>query len=470
MANSLRLEFTAASSEGAVNDGWGQATLYWNEEPYWHAGVLSDGRTRRIEWTWVDLLQWLAKNWLYLTNEQTLPLAWMNDVNDNLAKILDSAEEHWQGVSEERLDAEEIILLEYLNRHNLANALQGIYVPAVFWRRVGNEVVLYREDGVSMRVPLNPLLQHFEDIGSRMVEAWKESENPRVRLAIDQWRRRAELPLVTVLSISSGLEADEIRRIQGEQDAGEFWGTHSVTDMLNGQDTDMLAAARMSSHVLKPEAMTRLVGNIRSCESRQTPVLDELCNRLMEEAQAWHDWRPYDQAYALAEWLRRNIGLKDGSRVNPQEMLELWNVAVTDIDLDGADIDAVACWGLRGPAIFMNTSPEWRSQGVRRRASLAHEICHLLFDRKSALPVAEVLGGAVDPIAEQRARAFAAELLLPRTEAHATVQRANELIPACDELAAHYDVSRKIVTNQIKNSGVPLNARERAELDRWAGA
>lgn len=467
MVNSLRLEFFPESGEGHISDGWGQATLYWNGDPCWHAGIRDDGTPCPVEWTWVDVLQWLAKNWIYLVCEQTLPLSWMNERNIHLSKVWGAAEENWQEVAEDRVDEEEKILIDYLDRHNLAAAMQGIYLPAVFWRRIGNEVALYREDGASIRVPFEPLRQHFETLGNQMAHVWRDSENPRVRLAMQRWQQRNSLSLERAVAISVGVGPGVISQIQGSQGTGAFWGADSVTDLVNGYDTPMLAAARMSNGKLNPETIARVIEQVRIAPVRQTLALDDLAAQLRVVSEGWQEQKPFEQGYRVARWLRDRLDLLDHARVDPQKLLTKWGVDISRMNLDGADIDAIACWGMCGPMVLLNDKPAWRAQGARKRATLAHEICHLLFDRHSALPVAEVLGGAVDVAAEQRARAFAAEFLLPRSVAQAAIRQADEFEVALDGLVRKFGVSHQIVTNQIENSGIPLAPTERQRLKAW---
>jgi len=54
------------------------------------------------------------------------------------------------------------------------------------------------------------------------------------------------------------------------------------------------------------------------------------------------------------------------------------------------------------------------------RVTVAHELCHLLVDRGQALGAVDILNGQMPLAVEQRARAFAAELMLP-SEAAAQV-------------------------------------------------
>ena len=84
--------------------------------------------------------------------------------------------------------------------------------------------------------------------------------------------------------------------------------------------------------------------------------------------------------------------------------------------------------------------------------TLAHEICHLLLDRDGALPVAEVLNGNSPERLEKRARAFAAELLLPRNVAAKEVRMAASVNVAVTTLSSVYEVSTELACWQIINS------------------
>ena len=55
---------------------------------------------------------------------------------------------------------------------------------------------------------------------------------------------------------------------------------------------------------------------------------------------------------------------------------------------------------------------------------------------------------------EKRARAFAAELLLPREAAAQLIQKAQSLEESITQLSNTYRVSEKLVTLQIKNSSI----------------
>jgi hypothetical protein len=107
--------------------------------------------------------------------------------------------------------------------------------------------------------------------------------------------------------------------------------------------------------------------------------------------------RDYEFGHSLAQWVRERGGIVGPTgRAEPEQALGLWNVTIADIELPTPAIDAVAAWGRSiGPVVLVNPRGRRAHDAAGRRAVLAHEICHLLIDRKRALPAAEVLGGRV---------------------------------------------------------------------------
>jgi hypothetical protein len=112
--------------------------------------------------------------------------------------------------------------------------------------------------------------------------------------------------------------------------------------------------------------------------------------------------------------------------VDPIYVLERQlNVDVRVIDFGIPTLDAIAVWGPKhGPAALLNRTSKrirvninkiWKTGSLRVTA--AHELCHLLVDSRHTLSAVEVLGGRMPIKIEQRAKAFAAEFLLPQAEA-----------------------------------------------------
>ncbi len=92
------------------------------------------------------------------------------------------------------------------------------------------------------------------------------------------------------------------------------------------------------------------------------------------------------------------------------------NIDVRDITLTDPSILA-ACVGSPqfAPLIAVNLACDDARGPSGRRITLAHELCHLLFDRSRLRSFARFEGGAADSdrLMEMRANAFAVELLAP---------------------------------------------------------
>lgn len=59
----LKLDHKKKGGAGLI---WGKGQLYAGEQ-----ALLAVENQGSVEWTWVDLLEWLGKNWAYLLCEQT---------------------------------------------------------------------------------------------------------------------------------------------------------------------------------------------------------------------------------------------------------------------------------------------------------------------------------------------------------------------------------------------------------------
>jgi Zn-dependent peptidase ImmA (M78 family) len=90
-------------------------------------------------------------------------------------------------------------------------------------------------------------------------------------------------------------------------------------------------------------------------------------------------------------------------------------------------------------------------------------------DRGRALPAGEVLGGRTPEYLEKRARAFAAEFLLPREAAEEAIRRSHSLYDAAHFLQKTYKVSTELLAWQINNASARarLSQQEKTLLEYW---
>jgi hypothetical protein len=84
-----------------------------------------------------------------------------------------------------------------------------------------------------------------------------------------------------------------------------------------------------------------------------------------------------------------------------------------------------------------------------------------------APPPVEVMGGRAVDSTEERARAFAAQLLLPKEQAGRALASTTDPAQTVRSLSARYGVSQEIVARQARNSGIQLSAQVHAVLRRF---
>jgi Zn-dependent peptidase ImmA (M78 family) len=126
---------------------------------------------------------------------------------------------------------------------------------------------------------------------------------------------------------------------------------------------------------------------------------------------------PHEDGYAYASELWEELGEPNaGSYVDIRAILTELGIEVRVEQLSTDAIRGVALAGDDfGPTILLNTTSIYNRNEDGRRFTLAHELCHILFDRTRARRVTIASGPWVAPGIEKRANAFAAAFLMPRT-------------------------------------------------------
>lgn len=436
--------------------GWGDLVLWVAGRRHWAVG--QDGRAP-ARWTWLDLVEHLARAWPFLRFEETAPFGLVAAGPDKLRSRSLLA-----GVPGRSESEVEQAVHGFQHRHDLAAGLKGVALPPVWLVRSGECVHVRAEESDSW-LPVDAVLQILEEFAELVLSRVASYSTPRGDAAAALWRRRASVAPLRAWKIRTGLpEQSYAEWAPTSAGAAQWWG-----DPL-GSDTPLMAAARLTAALPEDSrrAVLRAVAALAPC---RTDRLDTLAEKAGPVLAAVVGKRPFEQGYALALWLRETLG-NHGGPVDPQGLLESWGVHIGSLPDVAPDLDAVACWGPgHGPAVLVNETGRHAQARSGRRATLAHEIGHLLMDRARQLPVLEVLGGSTPFFVEQRARAFAAELLLPRDEAGRGVAWSESFELAATRLQAEFGVSRQVLGWQIRN-GMGwrlLTDRERRQVQRWCG-
>ena len=115
--------------------------------------------------------------------------------------------------------------------------------------------------------------------------------------------------------------------------------------------------------------------------------------------------------------------------VDVRAMCSRLGVDIQETELETESIRGAAIAGDGfSPRIVVNRTHHFNQNEPGKRFTIAHELCHVLFDRTRARRLAHASSGrwAAQGI-EQRANAFAAHLLMPRALVYEHLQDANRI-------------------------------------------
>jgi len=410
----------------------------------------SDEKTSAFEWTWVDLVEFLSNAWPWLEWEEGWPFGLQPG---NPTEIESIALERWEGMAASRVLEEEDELRDFLEVHDLSRAIQGAHMPRLLIVREGRTCWVATKSAWDI-CRLSDVLETLTDLGDEIVGRIDDADVPGAETVCTHWELRREISLEEKIEIATGFDADELDELRDDGELEELWSV----DPERFEPNEVMAAARMASG-LRKQIVRQILAVIQRIPSVETRELDVLSERAADFISRYADRRAYEQAYELAQWLRGEWeALTSECRVEPEQILEDWKVDVRDEGFKVSHVDAVACWGpSHGPGIVVNRNGQHAQSTHGRRSTLAHEMCHLLVDRDGALPLTEVLGGRVSLPVEKRARAFAAELLMPREIAGERLGQSDvDTEEVVRELSETYGVSREIVAWQARNSPMQL--------------
>lgn len=440
----LQLSLRGSSERRAI--AWGKGLVFLDDTPVWSGGKSSADELRPVEAAWIDLLDYLAGAWPWLMLEESCPGGYNARLPDDLRR---EAAQRWGGMESQIPDAEEEAIYRFETRHDLSRALSGISLPQLFLLREGRDMCICTPEK-AVKQPLGDALGVLEELGSFIARAIADNAEGRGHQVLNRWARRGDRVKERFYELRTGLESSLLAALCGGMDPAEFWEFEGDPQ----EDTELMAAARMGAAVLSIPQQKMVFQRMRRLRKKTTVELDGLAEKARASLESNPGATDYEQGYALAGWLRRELGNeRTGNAVEPEALCREWGVTIDRIKLDDCDLHAVACWGKKhGPAVLLNTGSRAKPGGkAGRRSTLAHEICHLLIDRMRALPAAEVLGGAAPLGAERRANAFAAEFLLPRDLAMASLREGVSAEMVLKDLTQTYGVSRQLAALQICN-------------------
>ena len=168
---------------------------------------------------------------------------------------------------------------------------------------------------------------------------------------------------------------------------------------------------------------------------------------------------PWSQGYELADELHEHFHgeFAKGGFVDLEGLIERLDIRIEDLELSDDTVRGVSIAGPRHrPGIIVNSNCPLNEHPSGRRFTLAHELCHLLFDREAGRRLAIASGRWAPRDVERRANAFAAMLLMPTSlvqKAVAALAVSVTTVEDVREIARTLHAGRPAVLNHLKNLG-----------------
>lgn len=459
----LRFELEWPENSAArYGPSFGKMSVYLEGFPVWPT---QDERSSRdgIHATWIELLEYLNRYWLYLVLEQGYPFnvspRWPSELDASLIA-------RWENSSAEAQRQEEEQAYAFKLCHNLAQATPGSLRPDLWIVRDGGVFVVEALAGGQSLVEYiaaSEVKRVLSEVGDAIVRRLEPNNDSRSMAAVADWSRRDVADPVTEACVATGLPTDYFNEIAAEQSIFDL--VHDPLAAWAGENVFLDVAYRCKG-VVPPSRMKAVLQEVRASTDLVTRALEDISsaatNTLSGVEVSWSP--PFQQGHALAIWLRSQLN-NPTDRVEPDELLSTWSVSVRGFDFAVASLDAVAFWAHgKRPCVLWNSSEKHNRNEGARRATLAHEICHLLVDRTNALPLSAVVGGPMDKRLEQRANAFAAELLCPRREAGLDYRYDRDVGASIRRLTRRYGVSNELAVLQLARSGEHFDIAAKHEI------
>ena len=445
-------------------------------------------RVDSVHWYLLPLLEWFARNWDPLFHEERLPV---KNIEADGRRAL-----HATRFPDEAVEANERKALRWesrwqawRDRHALHAAREGGLFPDVVFRRYRDRIEVSWGP-----TPVAGMPSHYRFLEA---EAGSMFVSPDLVAApIHSVLLDASRHLRSFAPSSERIEAlhRKLRNIENASASRErrlMWlagmgatpstaraGWQRVTDCLADlaePARNALLEVRESPLVITGGCQAALMFGSAAPEVNEEDVrklaqvmvdlysprgdsaaMRDLCRDVWIEQSDSPAW---GQGYELAKEVHDRFDGKyrEEAPVPIEDLLTELDVSVTSETLSDVGNRAVAIAGPQHrPGIAVNASHSANAHLYGRRFTLAHELCHLLFDREQGRALAIASGPWAPRAIESRANAFAAGLLMPGKLVRQTVARLRVPVTTVEgvrEVSKRLRVGLPAVLNHLGNLG-----------------
>jgi Zn-dependent peptidase ImmA (M78 family) len=438
------------------------------------ASRVGNDRQSHVGWYLAPMLSWIATNWVSLLHEENF--AWTAKDAAPAAVACRRALDFWIGSKDEDGRNCYRSTQAWYQRHGLRNAAAGGLFPDLFVRRFADDIELswsgepppFAPEGLIFESGAGVSRLGVEDVAEPLWEVlkWAKNNPPTLDASFQEhWEELCrKIDLIVHLS-PSNFESAVVAGALLARVRASFKKIHKeelLDEDLHPQHPYLKAlspAVAMFGGV-SPALSDADVDTLRDLlvlveGGRDGKRLDAL---VMDRRRLPVGGVPHEDGYQFAEEFLEDVG-KEVDTVAPGGFVDLLSIcSYLEIEIDERRLKtesirgvALAGEGFR-PLISVNRSSVFNGTEYGRRFTIAHEFCHILFDRTRARRIAHITGPWAAPGVEKRANAFAAYLLMPRE----LIRENLTAIPGIDEsavreLAARLHVSGTALVEHLYN-------------------
>ena len=429
--------------------GWSMGQLTIRVAGVNGTATTNDGAQQSyVGWYLSPFLDWLATNWVTLLHEERMP--WPNPGNSPAVTACNQALEEWMAADDVLGKRHYANTQDWYFRHGVRSAAAGGVFPDLFIRRVADDIELswsgrsmpFTQDGLAFESGAGVARLAVRDVAEAIWQTldWAVNHAPESPAQYDDQIAVLRTKVASLRNIEyATLARAYVHDTVFEQVENAFAAIDRAALLEGGlAANDASYIAELSPAVamfggVSPDLGTRDIEYLRdqivAAQGGSDSVdLDELVAARHGSALGVV---PHQDGHRFADELLED--LEDVTRhvdfVDVQRLCADLGIDIQETALETDSIRGVAIAGDGfSPRIVVNETHYFNQNESGKRFTIAHELCHVLFDRTRARRLAHVSGGRwVAQGIEQRANAFAAYLLMPRALVLEHLQDANRI-------------------------------------------
>ena len=411
--------------------GWSMGQLTIRVAGVNVTATTQDGKQQPyVGWYLAPLLDWLATNWVALLHEEHLP--WPDPRGMSAAIACNHALEEWTTADDPQGRRHYANAQDWYFRHGVRSAAAGGIFPDLFIRRVADDVELswsgrpmaFTQDGLAFESGSGHARVAVGEVAEAAWQAldWAVSHPPDSPAEYHDHIKalRAKVALLRSMDYPT-LARAYVHPAIFEKAEGAFAAIGRY--LLEGGDSapDAPYVAELPPAVAMFGGVSPGIGN-RDVEYLRDQIVgaqgghdSEELAELVADRHGSPLGLPGD-AHRFAEELLEDIAPLAAGFVDVRAMCFRLGIDVQEVELETDSIRGVAIAGEGfSPKIVVNQTHYLNRNEPGKRLTVAHELCHVLFDRTRARRIAHASISRCAALGiERRANRFAAYLLMPR--------------------------------------------------------